>query len=95
MSEGDDISEDDLQEYERILNHFGQISDLFSSINFKNKDEAQSFFQALHIATLQLRDLLSKMHGVNNEGVDELEDGARTIFDRNREQLRKKGQWTV
>jgi hypothetical protein len=94
MSNEDDISEDDLQEYEQILIQFGQISDLFSSINLKNKYDAQSSYQALHITTLVLRDLLIKMHGVNSKDIDGLEDRVQNILDRNREQLRKKGQWT-
>jgi hypothetical protein len=59
MDEGDDISEDDLRELEQILIYFHQISDLFSSINFKSKGEAQRSYQAIHFATLILRDILS------------------------------------
>ena len=74
---------------------FQQISDFMSSFDFKNKDEAQSSYQALRITTLILRDLLSKMHGVKNKDLDNLDERARIIFDRNREQLRTKGLWTV
>lgn len=57
MVEGDDISEDDLREQKQILIRFYQISNLFSSVDFKNKDYAQGAYQALHIAALILRDL--------------------------------------
>lgn len=94
MVEGDDISEDDLREQKQILIRFYQISNLFSSVDFKNKDYAQGSYQALHIATLILRDLLSKMHGVKSNDLDDIEERARKVFDRNSEQLRTKGLWT-
>lgn len=95
MSEGD-ISDDNLREYGQILNPFSRISNLFyTSIDLKNKDEAKSSYQALHISTLMLRDLLNRMHGINSEDIDDLEERAREIFDRNREQLRKIGEWAV
>jgi hypothetical protein len=62
MNEGDDISEDDLREQEQILIRFQQISDLLSFVEFKNKDEAQSSYQALQITTLISRDRYSKIH---------------------------------
>lgn len=95
MSESSDISDDDLHEYSQILNHFVQILSFVSSINLKNKDEAQNSYQAIHITTLVFRDLLSRMHGVCTKDIDGLENRARIIFDRNREQLRQTGQWAL
>lgn len=94
MSEGDDISEDDLHEA-LILRRFQQISELMSSIDFKNRNEAQSTYQSLRIAILIMRDLLMNMHGITNDDLDNLEERARIIFDRNTEQLRTKGLRTI
>ena len=64
-------------------------------MDLKNKDEAKVCYQALHISTLILRDLLNNMHGINGKDIIGLEQRAQEIFDRNKEHLRKNGQWTV
>lgn len=95
MGEGG-ISDDNLHGYKQILNLFSKISNLIStSIDLKNKDEVKSSYQALHISTLILRDLLNDMHGINGKDIICLEERAQEIFDRNREELRKNGQWTM